>query len=151
MNKKILILMLITISVITSCSSSRNTTLSKGVDITKYKYVVFGKEQEGDRSLDDIVLMVQNEISERLEVVSPSKAKAIISSGGYVVSPHINVQTQYWDGGHTFITISFYDYNTNQMIAVAKSSGIGLSISDDQSLAIKAIKKELKKIFPKDI
>lgn len=42
----------------------------------------------------------------------------------------------------------FYDYDTNQSIAVIKSSGIGWSISQDQKLAYKAIKKELDKVFP---
>ena len=48
----------------------------------------------------------------------------------------------------TYISISFYDYDTNQSIAVIKSSGIGWSISQDQKLAYKAIKKELDKVFP---
>ena len=49
--------------------------------------------------------------------------------------------------GHTYISINLYDYETNQSIAVIKSSGIGLSISHDQQLAISAIKKELNKVF----
>ena len=64
-------------------------------------------------------------------------------------SPKINVKTEKWDGGHTYISISFYDYDTNQSIAVVKSSGIGLTISQDQKLAYKAIKKELDKVFLK--
>ena len=42
-----------------------------------------------------------------------------------------------------------YDYETNQSIAVVKSSGIGWTISQDQELAYKAIKKELNKFFLK--
>lgn len=61
--------------------------------------------------------------------------------------PKINVKTEKWDGGHTYISISFYDYDTNQSIAVIKSSGIGWSISQDQKLAYKAIKKNLTKSF----
>lgn len=52
-------------------------------------------------------------------------------------------------GWWTYISISFYDYDTNQSIAVVKSSGIGLTISQDQKLAYKAIKKELDKVFLK--
>ena len=44
---------------------------------------------------------------------------------------------------------NFYDYETNQSIAVVKSSGIGWTISQDQELAYKAIKKELNKFFLK--
>lgn len=43
--------------------------------------------------------------------------------------------------------ISFYDYDTNQSVAVVKSSGIGMTISHDQKLAYKALKKELDKTF----
>ena len=53
------------------------------------------------------------------------------------------MKSEKWDGGHTYISISFYDYATNQSVAVVKSSGIGLTISHDQKLALSAIKKEL--------
>jgi hypothetical protein len=86
--------------------------------------------------------------SEKLQVVSAEKAKTLIAFGEKVASPKINVKTEKWDGGHTYISISFYDYDTNQSIAVIKSSGIGWSISQDQKLAYKAIKKELDKVFP---
>ena len=95
-----------------------------------------------------MLMMVQNEISEKLQVVSAEKAKTLIAFGEKVASPKINVKTEKWDGGHTYISISFYDYDTNQSIAVIKSSGIGWSISQDQKLAYKAIKKELDKVFP---
>lgn len=48
---------------------------------------------------------------------------------------------------HTYITITFYDYDTGQSIAVLKSSGIGLSIPQDQNIALRAIRKKLKKVF----
>ena len=109
--------------------------------------VVFGREDDGDAELADILMIVQNELSEKLNVVSPSNASAIISNGGKVLSPRISVKSEKWDGGHTYISISFFDYATNQSIAVVKSSGIGLSISHDQKLALSAIKKELNKTF----
>ena len=91
-------------------------------------------------------MMVRNEISEKLQVVSADKATSLINQGERVLSPKINVKTEKWDGGHTYISISFYDYYTNQSVAVVKSSGIGWSISQDQELAYKAIKKELDKV-----
>ncbi len=91
--------------------------------------------------------MVKNEISEKLQVVSAEKASSLINQGEKVLSPKINVKTEKWDGGHTYISISFYDHYTNQSVAVVKSSGIGWSISQDQELAYKAIKKELDKAF----
>lgn len=136
------------VAVLVSCASSKGTTtVSKGCDIKQYKYVVFGSNDEGDAELADILMMVQNSISEKLQVVSVEKAKSLILINEKVVSPKINVKTEKWDGGHTYISISFYDYNTNQNIAVIKSSGIGLSISQDQKLAYKAIKKELDRVF----
>ena len=52
---------------------------------------------------------------------------------------HINVKSEKWDSGHSYITITFYDRYTDQSVAVVKSSGIGLSILQDQKLAIGAI------------
>ena len=152
MKKYILYLIVIAVvSSFVSCASSKSTTtVLSGTDISKYKYVVFGTDDDGDAELADILMMVQNEISEKLQVVSAEKAKSLIVFGEKVASPKINVKTEKWDGGHTYISISFYDYDTNQSIAVVKSSGIGLSISQDQKLAYKAIKKELNKVFPKN-
>ncbi|WP_289688089.1 MULTISPECIES: hypothetical protein [Pseudomonadati] len=42
---------------------------------------------------------------------------------------------------------AIYDYNANQSIAVIKSSGIGVTISQEQNMALGAIRKELKKSF----
>lgn len=142
-------LLILTLSLlIVSCSSSKSvTTIAKGNDISMYKYVVYGSEDEGDAELADILMMVQNDISEKLHVVSPEKARSLIYQGEKVLSPRINVKTEKWGGGHTYISISFFDYDTNQSVAVVKSSGIGLSISQDQRLAYKAIKKELDKLF----
>ena len=131
-----------------SCASSKSTTtIAKGNDVSNYKYVVFGSEDEGDAELADILMMVQNDISEKLKVVSPEIARNLIRQGERVLSPRINVKSEKWDGGHTYISISFYDYDTNQSVAVVKSSGIGFSISQDQKLAYKALKKELNKTF----
>ena len=95
--------------------------------------------------------MVQNELSGKLQVVSSSEALSLIDRCEYVITPRINVKTEKWDGGHTYITISFYDFKTNQLVAVVKSSGIGLSISQDQKLAFSAIKKELNKVFKESL
>jgi hypothetical protein len=67
----------------------------------------------------------------------------------YVLTPHINVKSEKWDGGHTYITITFYDYYTNQAVLVVKSSGIGMTVSHDQDIALGAIRKELQKVFGK--
>lgn len=136
------------ISLMMSCASSKSTTtISNGITLSDYKYIVFGREDDGDAELADILMIVQNELSEKLTVVSPTNATAIISNGGKVLSPRISVKSEKWDGGHTYISISFFDYATNQSVAVVKSSGIGLSISHDQKLALSAIKKELNKTF----
>lgn len=131
-----------------SCASSNSvTTLAKGNDLSKYKYVVFGSEDEGDAELADILMMVQNDISEKLQVVSPEEALSLINQREGVLAPKINIKTEKWDGGHTYIIINFYDFGTDKSVAVIKASGIGLSISQDQKLAYKGIKKELDKTF----
>ena len=131
-----------------SCASSKSaTTVSNGISLEDYKYIVFGKEDDGDAELADILMMVQNELSDKLIVLSPVKAQAMLNQGEKILTPRISVKSEKWDGGHTYISISFYDYETNQSLAVVKSSGIGLSISHDQQLAFSAIKKELNKVF----
>lgn len=143
--KQIRILLTFLIGVILiSCSSSK-AVISTGVDLSKYQYVIFGNETTGDRALDDIMLMVQNEIANtKLKVVSSYN---LSSAGLYILTPHINVTSEKWDGGHTYITITFYDYFTNQAIVVVKSSGIGMTVSHDQDIALGAIRKELQSVF----
>ena len=129
-----------------SCSSS-NAVVSHGSDLSKYKYVVFGKESTGDRELDDMIMLIQNEIANRFQVVSAQKGLELLNLGELILSPNINVKSEKWDGGHTYITINFHDYGTSQSIAVIKSSGIGLTISHDQKIALNAIRKKLDKIL----
>lgn len=136
-----------TLALMASCASSRSTTISNGISLSDYKYIVYGKEDDGDAELADILMMVQNELSGKLIVLSPVKALTLLEQGEKILSPRISVKSEKWDGGHTYISISFYDYDTNQSVAVVKSSGIGLSISHDQQLAFSAIKKELNKVF----
>lgn len=133
--------------VIQACSTSK-AVVSHNIDLSKYSYVVFGKETSGDRELDDIIMTVQNEIAAtKLAVVSAQDGLAKIAIGEFVLSPNIHVSTEKWDGGHIYITITFYDYDTRQSVVILKSSGIGLSISQDQNIALRAIRKKLKKVF----
>lgn len=133
--------------VIQACSTSK-AVVSHNIDLSKYSYVVFGKETSGDRELDDIIMTVQNEIAAtKLAVVSAQDGLAKIAIGEFVLSPNIHVSTEKWDGGHTYITITFYDYDTRQSVVILKSSGIGLSISQDQNIALRAIRNKLKKVF----
>ena len=118
------------------------------MNISKYKYVIFGKETTGDRELDDVVMSVQNQIAETdLTVLSTSNTLKIFECSDSILTPNIHVTSEKWDGGHTYITVTFYDYNTNQSVAVIKSSGIGMTVSHDQSIALSAIRKKLNKLF----
>ena len=93
-------------------------------------------------------MTVENDIIDtRLNVISAQEGITKIAQGEHVLSPNIHVSTEKWDGGHTYITITFYDYYTSQSVIVLKSSGIGLTISHDQSIAIAAIRKKIKEIF----
>lgn len=148
--KAINIFVAFTLAVISfsSCATSKAITSYNANNISKYSYVVFGNNSSGDRELDYILMMVQNEIAQtRLQVLSSQEGLVKIEEGQYVLSPNIHVTSEKWDGGHTYITITFYDYDTNQSVIVLNSSGIGLTISHDQNIAIKAIRKELKKVF----
>lgn len=135
------------ITVIQACSTSR-VVISHDTDPSKYSYVVFWEKLTGDRELDDMIMAVQNQIAAtKLTVVSKQEGLTKTILGESVLSPSIHISTEKWDGGHTYITITFWDYNTNQRIIVIKSSGIGLSISQDQNIALGAIQKKLNKIF----
>ena len=61
-----------------SCVTSKNVIVESGVSLSKYKYVVYGKEENGDGELDDIMLMVQNEISKKLKTVSERQALSLL-------------------------------------------------------------------------
>ncbi len=144
-----LFILLIGIITISSCATSR-AVVSNSVDISRYDYVTFGDETTGDRSLNDIVLLVHNEITDtRLKGVSSAEANLLILEGKKVLTPNINVQSQYWDGGHTYITITFYDFASDQQVLVLKSSGIGLTVPHDQKIALKAIHKKIQSTFGK--
>lgn len=146
--KTLKFLVLLAIAIVMQACSTSKAVISHGVDMSKYTYVVFGTESTGDRELDDIIMAVENEIATtNLTVISNHEAWLKISQGMSVLTPNIHVLTEKWDGGHTYITITFYDFETNQSIAVLKSSGIGLSISQDQDIAIEAIGEKLKDVF----
>lgn len=142
------LLAIIAITVVIQACSTSKAVVSHSIDLSEYSYVVFGNESSGDRELDDIIMAVQNEIAAtKLTVVSAQDGLAKVALGESVLSPNIHVSTEKWDGGHTYITITFYDYDTNQSVIILKSSGIGLSISQDQNIALRAIRKKLKKVF----
>ena len=135
------------IALMTSCASGK-IVLSNDANINKYKYVIFGKETSGDRELDDVVMSVQNQIAgTNLTVLSPSNTLKILECSDSILSPNIHVTSEKWDGGHTYITVTFYDYSTNQSVAVIKSSGIGMTVSHDQSIALNAIRRKLNELF----
>ena len=145
---KILGVLLLVMPLLQSCATSNaTTTLSNGVDITKYHYVVFGEKDNGDAELNDIILEIQNELCFYLKEVNGSGALEVLDRGELVLSPQISVKTEKWDGGYTYMTISFYDFSTNKLVAVVKSKGRGLTIHEDQKLSMKALKKELDKRF----
>ena len=93
-------------------------------------------------------MSVQNQIAEtNLTVLSASNTQKILECSDSILTPNIHVTSEKWDGGHTYITVTFYDYSTNQSVAVIKSSGIGMTVSHDQSIALSAIRKKLNKLF----
>ena len=93
-------------------------------------------------------MSVQNQIAAAsLTVLSESNTQKISECADSILTPNIHVTTEKWDGGHTYIIVTLYDYKTNQSVAVIKSSGIGMTIKHDQNIALAAIEKELNKLF----
>lgn len=151
--KKLLLCCLLVIScvLLSSCASS-HTVLSQytTVPVNSYKYVVFGENQDKTvNSLDGVMMEVESDISTFLMPVSSYQARYLVEKGELVLSPKIHVQTQYWDGGHTIITVDLTNWYTGRSIALLKGSGCGLSILQDQNLALRSIRKQLRKLFKK--
>lgn len=139
----------IAFAILTSCASSKSSSVvSYGNNLSNYQYVTFGEiSKDGSPELSDLLMIVSNEIAAKRTVISDSEVQIKLRQGYKVNSPQINVKTEKFDGGHTYITITFRDYTTSETIAIVKSSGIGWSISQDQKMALKAIRKELDKVF----
>lgn len=103
-----------------SCSSSAKMVVSNGANISKYKYVSFGKEQTGDRELDDVMLLVQNEIvNTKLQPISLTYAPDDYL--GYTLTPHINVKSEKWDGGHTYLPSPFMTFIQTKALQLLKA------------------------------
>jgi hypothetical protein len=136
----------IIITLMASCSSSK-IVLSNNANIDKYKYVILGNESSDDRELDDIVMAVQNQIAAiNLQALSTSNISKASECSDGSLTPKIHVTSEKWDGGHTYITVTFYDYNNNQRITAVESNGIGMTVSHDQDIALGAIRKKIKKL-----
>lgn len=134
----------------TSCATSKSIASYNAGDISKYHYVVLGDDSGGDRGLDDVFIAVQNEISmTKLQVISWQEGLSKITHGEYVLSPSIYIKNEPWFGGQTYISISFYDYDTDQNVVVLQSQGIGSTISHEKRIVVRAIRKELRKVFGK--
>lgn len=148
MKQKVTLFIITIVAILmTSCASGK-IVLSNDADISKYKYVIFGTETSGDRELDDMVMSVQNIIAgTNLTVLSASNTLRIFECSDSILTPNIHITSEKWDGGHTYITVTFYDYNTNQRVAVVKSSGLGMTVGHDQSIALRAIRKKINKLF----
>lgn len=141
------VLSIITVLMLCSCGTSE-TTISTGVNLREYKHCVLGTENiNGDADVTDIVLKVENILPEVFTIVSRNEAESLILDGKKVLTPSTNVKSEKWDGGYSYISVSFRDLKTGRLLAVSKSSGQGMSINEDQEIALGKIKKELINAF----
>lgn len=63
MNKLSYVIAAFILLLLTSCASSKSVmALTKGDNIPKYKYVVFGRNDIKATELSDIIMMVHNDI-----------------------------------------------------------------------------------------
>lgn len=151
MKKLLFCCLLVTSCVLLSSCGSSHTVLSQytTVPVSNYKYVVFGENQDKTaNSLDGVMMEVESDISSFLMPVSRAQAYELVENKGeLVLSPKIHVQTQYWDGGHTIITVDLIDWHTGRSVALLKGTGCGFSILHDQNLALGSIRKQLRKLF----
>ena len=91
---------ILTTIMLQACANSK-AVVSRGIDLSKYSYVVFGQESTGNSGLDDMIIAVQNEIADtELEVVSAQNGRVKMSLGESVLSPNIHILSENHDGGH---------------------------------------------------
>lgn len=130
-----------------SCYTSHTTCVNNENSILEqYKHVVFTPDS-AELELADIVMYVHNEMANIVSVVTEDKIASLLQDSNKVAYATVCASTEKWPGGHTFITIVFRDVNATTPMAVVKSSGIGVSIKNDQNIAKRAISRELRKAF----
>ena len=147
--RKVLFAIMLLCSLV-SCGTSE-TVVSTGVNLSEYKYCLLGTgATSGDADVTDIILKVENILPEVFTIVSKERAYYLVQEGKKVLTPDISVKSEKWDGGYSYISISFRDLSTGRLLAVTKSSGQGMSIEEDQNIALNKIYKELISKFGKN-
>ena len=147
--KKILFAIMLLCSLV-SCGTNE-TVVSTGVNLSEYEYCLLGTgATSGDADVTDIILKVENILPEVFTIVSKERAYYLVQEGKKVLTPDISVKSEKWDGGYSYISISFRDLSTGRLLAVTKSSGQGMSIEEDQNIALNKIYKELISKFGKN-
>ena len=147
--KKILFAIMLLCSLV-SCGTSE-TVVSTGVNLSEYEYCLLGTDStSGDADVTDIILRVENILPEVFTIVSKERAYYLAQEGNKVLTPDISVKSEKWDGGYSYISVAFRDWSTGRLLAVVKSSGQGMSIEEDQHIALQKIRKELLSKFGKN-
>lgn len=146
--KKLLYIFILLPIIFTSCGTSKIMMVDGVTNLSEYEYIVFGEGSNGSAALEEVLFTVRQEISRtRLKTISKYEANNLILLGHKVLTPNINITSQYWDGGQTYITVSFYDYDSGMLLAMIKSTGIGLIVEHDQSIAVEEIRKKLHELL----
>ena len=147
--KKVLFAIMLLCSLV-SCGTSE-TVVSTGVNLSEYEYCLLGTgSTSGDADVTDIILRVENILPEVFTIVSKERAYYLTQEGNKVLTPDISVKSEKWDGGYSYISVAFRDWLTGRLLAVTKSSGQGMSIEEDQHIALQKIRKELISKFGKN-
>ena len=147
--RKVLFAIMLLCSLV-SCGTSE-TVVSTGVNLSEYEYCLLGTgATSGDADVTDIILKVENILPEVFTIVAKERAYYLVQEGKKVLTPDISVKSEKWDGGYSYISISFRDLSTGRLLAVTKSSGQGMSIEEDQNIALNKIYKELISKFGKN-
>ena len=149
-----------------SCNTKSNMVLYEGVNLTNYKFIVFNDSIKFDSIENDLhvaffpfvywkknkheplPIRVKNEITKYFKEVNINEASEYADNGELVLSPDIKTKVEFYFGGYTYITVSFFDYHTNKLIAEINSRGVGsTSTASDKIYALKGIRRELAKLF----
>lgn len=128
-----------------SCSPSATYNIASGVDLSKYKYVVWPTEINGDRDLDYVMFEAYNAMCEtRLKVISEDHLKYYPLRETLISHCHASQNSR-----QSLVSIDFKDGLTDLPVLYVKGTfGMGWSVNEDMKGALKALRKNLLKAFP---
>ena len=146
MKRKNSSLFVVALLLFVSCMPSVTSNLISGVDLSKYNYVLWPSDIEGNRKLDYVMFEAYNVMKEtRLEVISESQLGHYPLQETLISHCHVSQSTR-----ESVITIDFKDGATDLPVLYVKGSfGMGWGMNEDMRGALSGLRERMLELFPK--